>query len=131
MAKSRSKKEKPVFPFWQDCVETLFTFCKKELGDEPSFDGSSPRDFRVLLESLKKRHEGKDLTWTKEAAISKLYSFLTYCKKDKWISENFTVFNLNRQKDKIFFKIAKEFGAKENVYANQVSKARSNFKPIE
>jgi hypothetical protein len=102
---AKQKKTESAEPYWGLFVETYFSFCKERFGDEPSFDGSAPRDLKAIIKSLRERAERKNIEWTAGEAISRFKSFLLFAYQDKWLSSNFILFNLNRQKDKIFFSI--------------------------
>lgn len=99
------KKEKIVRVYWQKLVQKYFEFCRENFGMKPSFDGSAPRDFAGLYDELKIRVEEEGMEWTYEIAESSLLLFLKFAFEDKWLNENFMLFNLNRHKDKIFFKM--------------------------
>lgn len=107
MAKAK-KEKKAAEPYWTDYVHEYFEFCKTKFTVAPSFDGSAPRDLKAIVEALRKRAEEKNIEWTKETAISRFRVFLEYAFSDWWLSENWLLSNINRQKDKIFFKAAKE-----------------------
>lgn len=131
----RVKKDKnETFQYWPELVETYFNFCKEKFEEKPSFDGSAPRDLKIICESLKKRAEGAGVEWTELVAIERFLKFLTFAYQDRWLKENFILSNLNRQKDKIFFNIRKDtpvIPKTENKYQNEVNKALANFKVIE
>lgn len=108
MAKTKSpKKVKEVEPFFKELVETYFSFCRDKLNEEPSFDGSSPRDLKAIVKTLRDRAEKSGYEWTVGTARFRFNNFLEFAFKDKWLSENWLLFNINRQKDKIFFQIRK------------------------
>ena len=99
------KKEKKVTEFFKELVSVYFQFFEKKFGLRPSFDGSAPRDLKIIIEAMKKRSEEKNVEWTLEIATSMLETFLRFCFSDPWLKDNFMLSNLNRQKDKIFIKI--------------------------
>lgn len=99
------KKKKVVRVYWQKLVQKYFEFCRENFGMKPSFDGSAPRDFGSLYDELKTRVEEEGLEWTYEVAEAGLLLFLKLAHEDPWLKENFMLFNLNRHKDKIFFKM--------------------------
>jgi hypothetical protein len=99
------KKEKKVTPFFNEMVVVYFQFFEKKFDFKPSFDGSSPRDLKNILESMKSRSEEKGFEWTEELSGQMLNAFLEQCYQDVWLKDNFLLFNLNRQKDKIFLKL--------------------------
>src|ERR1700749_3837750 len=101
-------KKSPAEPYWSDMVGVYFDFCRDRFNDVPSFDGSSPKDFKAILTSLRTRAESIPIEWTHETATTRLRSFLEYAFMDRWLSNNWILSNLNRQKDKIFFNIAKQ-----------------------
>jgi hypothetical protein len=103
----KEKKPKTVEPYWQDFIDCYFEFTKSKFTVKPSFDGSAPRDLKNIIQTLKKRAEDAGIEWTKETAIHRFRLFLQYAFSDWWLSENWLLQNINRQKDKIIFKAAK------------------------
>lgn len=103
----KKKAEKHIEPFWQDIISLYFKFCQDKFNDIPSFDGSAPRDLKNIIISLRKRAEDKKVEWNHEVATTRFRHFLEYCYEDYWLRDNFLLQNINRQKDKIFFKISK------------------------
>lgn len=101
----KPKKEKTPEPFFKELVSVYFQFCRGEFGEEPTFDGSAPRDFKDIIKSLRERAQKSNIEWTLEVAQSRLLNFLMFANMDKWLHDNFILSNINRQKDKIFFKI--------------------------
>lgn len=99
------KKETKTTRFFNECVEVYFQFFEKKFGLKPSFDGSSPRDLKTILEAMEKRSEENKVEWSVNIATRMFGTFLEFSYQEKWLQENFFLFNLNRQKDKIFFKI--------------------------
>lgn len=105
MAKAKKEKKEPE-KYWQQFVHTYHEFCRGKFTISPTFDGSAPRDLKAIVQSLKKRAEEKNIEWTEEVAIARFKIFLEYAFSDWWLSENWILSNINRQKDKIFFKAA-------------------------
>jgi hypothetical protein len=105
MATKKIKKEKFVEPFFKELVSVYFTFCRNKFGEDPTFDGSSPRDFKSIITTLRSRATSSDIEWNLDTATTRLHNFLTYAYNDAWLRKNFLLFNINRQKDKIFFNI--------------------------
>lgn len=103
----KKKEVKKVEPYWNELVSAYFSFCKTKFTELPCFDGSAPRDMKQIVHSLRKRAEDQKVEWTQEVAIARFISFLEYAFSDWWLSENWILSNINRQKDKVFFKIAK------------------------
>lgn len=99
-----AKKKEPT-PFFSTMVGLWLDFYEAHFGLRPSFDGSAPRDLKCILDAMRQRSEGNGVEWSEEIAKAMLQKFLEFAAKEKWLSENFFLFNLNRQKDKIFFKI--------------------------
>lgn len=132
---SKGKKEvKQPQEHWQILVKTFFDFCEEKFGEKPSFDGSSPRDLTGIVESLKKRAVESQVIWTCDVAVLRFKSFLGYAYEDRWLRDNFILFNLNRHKDKVFFSIRKSIplpAKPENKYQMELEKARAEFKPIQ
>jgi len=121
------KKEKFVRLFWDKFVSEYFSFCFEKFGERPSFDGSSPRDLGMIYDAIKKKAEEKKMIWNEDLGLRSLKVFLEYCFKDGWLHKNFLLFNLNRQKDKIFFQIKQEMDGKSNS-KSEPAKQRSSFK---
>jgi hypothetical protein len=110
MAKAKKeKKEKKIEPYWQEMVGVYFDFTKSKFHDIPSFDGSAPRDLKNILQALRKRAEDKGIEWTQEVAIIRFRHFLEHCWMDRWLSDNWLLMNIARQKDKIFFSITRQY----------------------
>lgn len=106
--KDKPKKEKkPPEPFFKEAVEVWFNFCREKFDETPSFDGSAPRDLKSIIVSLRERAEKSNAEWTLLTAQQRLYHFLNFAWQDNWLSKNWMLFNINRQKDKIFFNIRK------------------------
>ncbi len=103
----RVKKEPSPEPFWNDLVKVYFDFCRTKFHEEPTFDNSSPRDLKAIVKTLRERAEKSNIEWTLVTAQSRLWHFLNFAFQDKWLSENWLLSNINRQKDKIFFNIRK------------------------
>lgn len=108
MAKAKKEKKQPE-PFWQDMIAVWFNFCKEKYNDVPTFDNSAPRDLKNIIQALRKRAEDKGIEWTQEVAIMRFRHFLEHCWMDRWLSENWLLMNIMRQKDKIFFSITKQY----------------------
>lgn len=119
------KKKKVVRVYWQKLVQKYFEFCRENFGMKPSFDGSAPRDFGSLYDELKIRVEEEGMEWTYEIAESSLLLFLKFAFEDKWLNENFMLFNLNRHKDKIFFKMKNVSNGKQP--ANLKDRVQAEF----
>jgi hypothetical protein len=101
----RKKNISPAREFWQPLVKILFDFCEDKFGDKPSFDGSAPKDMGLIIDAIKTKCDEKNIAWTEEMAKRSWLLFLQTCYDDKWLHDNFLLLNLNRQKDKIFFKL--------------------------
>jgi hypothetical protein len=104
----KEKKPKVIEPYFQDLVSAYFDFTKSKFSITPSFDGSAPRDLKSIIQTLRKRAEEAGVEWTKETAIQRFTIFLQYAFSDWWLSENWLLSNINRQKDKVIFKAAKK-----------------------
>lgn len=106
MAKAK-KEKKPKFiePHFKECVEVWFNYCREKFDENPSFDGSSPRDLKSIIASLRERAEKSQIEWSLLTAQQRFHSFLNYAWQDNWLSKNWLLFNINRQKDKIFYNI--------------------------
>jgi hypothetical protein len=104
----KKKKTSAAEPFWNEMVALYFLFCKEKFNEVPSFDNSAPRDLKNIIQTLRKRAEDKQVEWTFEVATTRFRHFLECCYEDRWLSENWLLMNISRQKDKIFFSIAKK-----------------------
>lgn len=107
---AKAKKEKaPPEPFWNELVDVWFNFCKEQKKEKPTFDGSAPRDLKSIVSTLRKRAVESGQEWTQELATSRLYKFLLYAYDNSgWLRENWLLLNINRQKDIVFFNLAKD-----------------------
>lgn len=103
--KKKPKKEKVVEPYWNDLVEVYFNFCREKFNESPSFDGSAPRDLKAIIKTLHERSDKSNVEWTLNVATFRFHNFLEFAFQDYWLSKNFLLSNINRQKDKIFFNI--------------------------
>ena len=108
MAKTKQQPE----PYWNELVEVYFTFCQRKFNEKPSFDGSSPRDLKNIIRSLKKRAMDAGVEWTYGVAATRLNKFLESAYSDQWLQNNFLLSNINRQKDKIFFNTSRQYIAR-------------------
>ena len=104
----KSKKKRPPEPYWNKLVSVYFEFCRSRFNDEPSFDGSAPRDMKNILIYLRTRAEAKDIEWTEEIAATRWKSFIEYAFTNRWLAENWLLSNINRQKDAIVFNSSKQ-----------------------
>lgn len=105
MAKNVKKTKAPPEPHWNELVEVYFNFCRNKFSEEPSFDGSAPRDLKSIIKTLRERAERSGHNWTLDIAQFRFNNFLEFAYQDSWLSKNFLLQNINRQKDKIFFNI--------------------------
>jgi hypothetical protein len=103
---AKKKKEKAVSePYWNELVEVYFTFCREKFHEPPSFDGSAPRDLKAIIKTLHERATKSNVEWTLNIATFRFRNFLDFAYQDSWLKTNWLLFNINRQKDKIFFNI--------------------------
>lgn len=113
MAKEKKEKTPPA-KFWTSMVKVFFDFVRENFdGEVPSFDGSAPRDLKSIVQALEKRAEIAGVEWTEEVANARLRKFFDVAHSIPWLRENFLLFNLNRQKDKIFFTIKQQHNGKK------------------
>lgn len=105
MAAKKPKKEKLPEPFWNELVSVYFDFCRSKFNENPSFDGSAPKDLKNIIQSLHKRAVDSNVEWDLAMAKQRLWKFLEFSFQDYWLRNNFLLSNINRQKDKIFFNI--------------------------
>lgn len=104
MARKAKEKSTPEL-YWNELVSVYFDFCREKFNEDPSFDGSSPRDMKSIVKSLRERAEKNNIEWTLDTAKFRFHKFLDFSFQDSWLSKNFLLFNINRQKDKIFYNI--------------------------
>lgn len=117
---ANKKKDDDKFEHWKACVETYFTFCRDNFnGESPSFDGSSPRDLKTILTQLRKRAEEKKIGWSENVAKDRLLKFLQFAFNDAWLKRNWTLSNINKKKDALFFNAASGGSDKINKSKNQ------------
>lgn len=102
---SKSKQKAESEPYWKELVSIYFSFCYEKFNEKPSFDDSAPHDMHRIIEALKKRAEEKSIEWTEDVAKLRWRGFLGIAYQDDWLSKNWLLSNLNRQKDKIFLNI--------------------------
>lgn len=107
IVKEKKVKKSTPEPHWNELVEVYFSFCRQHFDETPSFDGSAPRDLKSIIKSLRERAEKLSLYWDLDTARFRLHKFLEFAIKDNWLKNNWLLFNINRQKDKIFFNIRK------------------------
>ena len=103
----KTKQQLEPEPYWQLLVTTFFDFCRQNFGQSPSFDGSSPRDMKSIIKILKKRCEDHGVEWSEDEAIKRWRAFLEYANTDEFLHGTFVLSNLNKFKDKIFFRTIK------------------------
>ena len=115
MKKEKLKKEKNPEPFWNDLVELYFSFCEEKFNDRPTFDGSSPRDLNQIIVSIRKRAELKNIDWNIESAKKRVRAFFDLAFQDDFLSKNFILSSINRQKDKIFFKASSIYNGQQSI----------------
>lgn len=99
----------PAEKFWKELVAMWYEFCRANFsGEEPSFDGSAPRDLKRIILALRVRAEKQQIEWTLDIAINRFMKFLNEAITYPWLKEHFLLSNLARQKDTIFFNLAKK-----------------------
>lgn len=124
VAPKKKKEKPPPEPYWNQMVDVFFSFCKDKFGDAPTFDGSAPRDLKQILITLRQRAEIKGVDWTEEAAKFRFVEFLKVAYSDSWLSQNFILFNINRQKDRLFFKQKNNNNGRTNTYWQNIGIGR-------
>lgn len=102
--KSTRIKKQPE-PFFQDIVSDWFHYCRDKFDEEPSFTGSSPKDLKLILVSLRERADKSEVEWSLLIARHRFKMFLDFAWQQKWLREHWLLSNINRQKDTIFFNI--------------------------
>lgn len=103
MAKKKSTPE----PFWDKMVQVWFNFTKEVKNESPSFDGSAPRDLKEICKQLRTRCEDKGHIWDSDSAQNRLYLFFEEAYRIPFLANNWLLFQINRQKDIVFFNAAK------------------------
>lgn len=103
--KGKKKEKAAPEPFWNEMVELWFRFCREKFNEEPTFSGSAPRDLKDIVKTLHERATKSNVEWTQNVAEFRFRNFLDFAYQDSWLSKNWLLSNINRQKDKIFFTI--------------------------
>lgn len=103
--KRGNKKNEDSEPYWGELVKVYFSFCFEKFNEKPSFSGSDPSDMHRIIECLKTRAHEKGIEWTQDVATLRWRGFLGIAYKDDWLSKNWLLSHLNRQKDKIFLNL--------------------------
>lgn len=116
MATKKIKKEKVIEPFFKDMVEVWFLFCREKFQESPTFDGSAPRDLKSIIKTLRERAVHSNIEWTSDIAKLRFKNFLDFAWEDYWLKNNWLLFNINRQKDKIFFNIKSSLNKNQYHY---------------
>lgn len=128
----KKDKQKETVEYWTEIVQFYFSFCRSKFGENPTFDCSSPRDLRTIVLAIKKKAEDKQMIWSLELALKSLNVFFETAYRDKWLKDNFVLLHMNRNKDKIFYRIAE---AKQqqvtNKYQTEIEEKLKNYKPSE
>lgn len=111
---SAPKKEKRIRPHWNKLVSVFFTFYEDKCGERPSFVNGDPRYLGIVIDTIEKKAIEKNKVWDESMAVRSLTLFFEYCFADKWLHENFLIFNMMRQMDRIFIKISNDINGKSN-----------------
>lgn len=94
--------------FWPKLVSVFFDFCVEVFGEKPSFNGASAKSMGEIIDSIELKCKEKEIEYTEDMACRSWRLFLVTAHEDKWLQENFVLTNLNKFKDKIFFKLSKQ-----------------------
>jgi hypothetical protein len=121
-----SKKREDAEPYWGELIKVYFNFCFEKFNEKPSFTGSDPSDMHRIIESLKKRASEKSVEWTEETAKLRWREFLGRAFQDEWLSQNWLLPHLNRQKDKIFLNL---ISSKNGTHKQQIATIGKTFQP--
>jgi uncharacterized protein DUF4373 len=113
-----SKKKEDSELYWKELIKVYYNFCFEKFNEKPSFSGSDPSDMHRIIESLRKRAADKSIEWTEETAKLRWREFLGRAFQDDWLSKNWLLSHLNRQKDKIFLNLISQ---KNGIYKQQAS----------
>lgn len=108
--KKMKKKNNSSAPrkFWPKLVTVFFNFCVDVFGEKPSFNGSAAKSMGEIIDSIELKCREKEIEYTEDMACRSWKLFLITAHEDKWLQENFVLTNLNKFKDKIFFKLSKQ-----------------------
>lgn len=117
-----SKKKEDSEPYWGELVKVYFSFCFEKFNEKPSFSGSDPSDMHRIIECLKTRAHEKGIEWTQDVATLRWRGFLGVAYKDDWLSKNWLLSHLNRQKDKIFLNLVNNHNGIVQRQASSVGK---------
>jgi hypothetical protein len=111
----KSKVEEDSNPIWAKLIDAWFHFNVSKFPAEPSFDGPDPRHLKNICDRLKKRAEKKNIEWTAETAVDRLYKFLNSAFEDDWLSKHFLLKNLDSQFDQVILEQNKKVATTETV----------------
>jgi len=99
------KKDQPEkVLYWKQIVETWFTFYKKYYLVEPTFNGASAKNLKLIIDRLKSLSEKSGYEWNEDYAIRVLTRFLDNAFSDNWLKDNFLLSNLYSKFDSIIQK---------------------------
>lgn len=103
------KLEKLPEEHWQELVNAFFEFYEQNFkGQKPSFDGRITRDFKTIVQRLRRRAAERKKEWSQENARASLIYFLSNAIKDEWLKNHFLVSNLLEQFDAVFVRAISE-----------------------
>lgn len=88
-------------PYWQQIVETWFSFVKEKFKEPPLFAGQDPKFLKSIIGKLKKRAAAKNVEWNEKSATERLKVFLDHAFADKWLAEHFLLKTLDEKFESI------------------------------
>ncbi len=88
-------------PIWETLVRTWFAFYRSVKHTAPTFDKTSAKKLKDIAQKLESRTTKLGWQWDAPTAAETLQTFLHLAYKDKWLSENFLLKNLDSQFDKV------------------------------
>lgn len=90
---------------WKKLVEVWFVFYKEKFSVDPTFNGSSSKSLKSIVETIEKVAIKGGKEWTEDFATAGFKHFLMLAYSDDWLRQNFLLTNLYSKFDSIVQKI--------------------------
>lgn len=107
---------------WKKMVDTWFVFYKEKYLIEPTFNGQSAKNLKLIADRLQKLAENANQVWTEDYAERCLLKFLNNAISDDWLKSNFLLNNLYSKFDSIIQKN----GTGNNLNGKQAGRITGN-----
>lgn len=117
-----SRKKLDAESYWANLIKVYYSFCYEKFNEKPSFSGSDPHDMHEIIRSLKQRAADQKVEWTEEIAMLRWREFLGRAFQDEWLSKNWLLSNLDRQKNKVFLNLISHKNGTHQQQASSVGK---------